>query len=81
MLWVSPPVTFSLNFLLLCSFYFTGVQSDLPAEHDQESLVNLVSSVEVRRIFAEVIMSCDLTVGIAGGPGDGAGEEERGDSV
>ena len=56
MLWVGPPVTFSLNFLLLCSFYFTGVQSDLPAEHDQESLVNVVSSVEVRRIFAEVIM-------------------------
>ena len=50
MLWVGPPVTFSLNFLLLCSFFFSGVQSELPAE--DESLVNVVSAVEeVRRIF------------------------------
>ena len=55
MLWVGPPVTFSLNFLLLCSFYFSGVKSD-QSEHDQESLVNRVSSVEVRRIFLLLIV-------------------------
>ena len=55
MLWVGPPVTFSLNFLILCSFSF-GVKSDLPREDDQESLVKVVSSVEVRRIFLILIV-------------------------
>ena len=56
MLWVGPSVIFSLHFLLLCSFHFSGVQSDLPAEDDQESLVSADWSQEVRRIFVVLIV-------------------------
>ena len=77
MLWVGSPVTFSLNFIILCSFFFSGVKSDLPREHDQESLVNVVSSDEVRRIFLLILVvkSSDHPT-VAGESSDGAGQEE-----
>ena len=74
MLWVGPPVTFSLNFLLLCSFHFSGVQSDLPGEHDQESLVSADWSQEVRRIFLVlIVIMWPHCLGISGQSSEGAG--------
>ena len=48
MVWLGEFVTFSLNFLLLCS-HFTEVKGDLTSrENDPESLVKGISSVQVR---------------------------------